>query len=213
MTLSNIFILASVAIYLLGVIPYFYHIFHGRVVPHAFSWTVWTILATINTIGLITHIGLGFSIIMPIVGTLTVTFWAIIGWFLIKKIQIAIFDYICLFLAFVVVWIVYFRWFWQAVIPSIFVDLLILAPTIRKLWHDPRTEDLSAWLGAAISRLCFVLSLGTYAFHMDNIWWWYTVVINLIVALVIFYRTRYMERWINRIKSIFSLFALKKKLW
>ncbi|MBX9809956.1 hypothetical protein K2X92_06205, partial [Candidatus Gracilibacteria bacterium] len=79
MTLSNILIIASVVVYLLGVIPYFYHIFHGRVVPHAFSWSVWTILSTINTIGLISHIGLHYSIIMPIVSTLVVTFGAIIG--------------------------------------------------------------------------------------------------------------------------------------
>lgn len=213
MTLSNIFIVLSILVYLIGTIPYLYHIFHGRVVPHAFSWTVWTVLSTINTVWLVSHTGLTYLSIAPIISTIVLFFWAIVGWFMIKKIKIMFFDYVCLFLAALVVWIVYFKWLSHAIIPSIIVDLLILAPTIRKLWDIPRSEDLLGWLGSGISKLFFICSLGTYAFSFDNIWWWYVVVVNLVVGLLIFYRTRYVENWINRIKNLFSLFALKKKLW
>ncbi|MBX9809677.1 hypothetical protein K2X92_04795 [Candidatus Gracilibacteria bacterium] len=213
MTLSNIFIVLSILVYLIGTIPYLYHIFHGRVVPHAFSWTVWTVLSTINTVGLVSHTGLTYLSIAPIISTIVLFFGAIVGWFMIKKIKIMFFDYVCLFLAALVVGIVYFKGLSHAIIPSIIVDLLILAPTIRKLWDIPRSEDLLGWLGSGISKLFFICSLGTYAFSFDNIWWWYVVVVNLVVGLLIFYRTRYVENWINRIKNLFSLFALKKKLW
>lgn len=54
--LTDFFITLSILFYLIGIIPYMYHIFHGRVVPHAFSWTVWTILSAVNTAGLISNV-------------------------------------------------------------------------------------------------------------------------------------------------------------
>ncbi len=211
MTLTIFFIILSILFYLFGAIPYFYHIFHGRVVPHPFSWTVWAILASINTVGLISHTGLNYLSISPIIWALALCFWAVIGWFLIKKVHITYFDYICLFFALCVIWIAYFHWLAKAIIPSIFVDLLILGPTLRKLWITPRSEDLLGWLGAGISKFFLLCSLGTYAFSFDNFWWWYAVVINLLVSILIFYRTRYVENWINRIRNIFSWLVLKKK--
>ncbi len=211
MTLTIFFIILSILFYLLGAIPYFYHIFHGRVVPHPFSWTVWAILAAINTAWLISHTGLNYLSITPIIGTWSWFFWAVIGWFMIKKVKITMFDYICLLLAICVIGIAYFYWLAKAIIPSVCVDLLILAPTLRKLWITPRSEDLLGWLGAGISKFFLLCSLGSYAFSFDNFWWWYAVVINFLVSILIFYRTRYVENWINRIRSIFSWLVLKKK--
>ena len=49
MTLSLFFVILGTLIYLVGFLPYIYHVFHGRVVPHPFSWTIWCILSGINT--------------------------------------------------------------------------------------------------------------------------------------------------------------------
>ncbi len=211
--ITDIFITLSILFYLIGIIPYMYHIFHGRVVPHAFSWTIWTILSAVNTAGLVSHIWLSYLTVVPIISTIALFFWAVIGWFMIKKIKVVLFDYICLCLALFVVGIVYMKGLSHAIIPSIIVDLLILAPTIRKLWDDPRSEDLIGWLGSGISKLFFIFSLGVVAFSFDNIWWWYVVIVNMSVALLIFYRTRYVENWFNRMRNLRSIFALKKKLW
>lgn len=213
MNFSLFFVILSIIFYLLGIIPYLYHTFHGRVVPHAFSWTVWAILSAINTLVLISHTGLNSLSISPIIGTLSLCIGAIIGWFLIWKVQITFFDYFCLFLALSVVGIAYFFWLLQAIIPSVCVDLLLLAPTVRKFWKTPRSEDAWGWLGAGVSKLFLLLSLGTSALSFENLWWWYAVIINLAMAIVIFYRTRYMENWINRIRFLLERFALKKKLW
>jgi hypothetical protein len=213
MSLTLLFVILSVIIYLMGFIPYMYHVFHGRVVPHAFSWTVWAILWAVNTLGLIQNEWVSYVSLSPLVSTVVVTFGAIIWWYYIKKIDISSFDYICLFLALFVIWIAYFYWLSQAIIPSIFVDLLLLTPTVKKFWRTPRSEDISWWLGAAISRFFLLLSLGAGAFSFSNFWWWYAVIINLLVAVVLFYRTRYTERLVYRIRKITDFFALKKKLW
>ena len=213
MSLTLIFVTLSVIIYLMGFVPYMYHVFHWRVVPHPFSWTVWAILWAVNTLGLIQNIGVSYVSLSPLVSTVVVTFGAIVWWIFIKKVSITYFDYICLSLALSVIWIAYFFWLSKAIIPSVFVDLLLLAPTVKKFWKTPRSEDISWWLGAATSRFFLLLSLGAGALSFSNFWWWYAVVINLLVSIILFYRTRYTETLVYRIRKIAWFFALKKKLW
>lgn len=211
--ITDIFITLSILFYLIGIIPYLYHTFHGRVIPHPFSWTVWAILAFVNTLALFYQVGFDFLLLAPAISSIALCFWAVIWWFMVKNIQITYLDYIFLFLGVAVIGFAYFKWLYSAIIPSICVDLLILAPTLRKLWDNPRSEDLIGWLGAGISKLFFILSLGMGAFSFSNTWWWYTFIVNMLVALVIFYRTRYTETWLYMFKKVFSIFALKKKLW
>ena len=49
----TIFAILSAVLYLAGFLPYIYQTFRGRVVPHAFSWTVWAIISAINTYSLL----------------------------------------------------------------------------------------------------------------------------------------------------------------
>ncbi len=213
MSLSIFFITFSIVFYLMGAIPYVYHIFHGRVVPHPFSYTVWAILSIINTILLIYNAGISYLIVAPIISTLFLCFWSVVGWLLLKKVKISLFDYLCLALAIVVIAIAYSFGLEDAIIPSICVDLLLLAPTVKKFWKNPRSEDVLGWLGAGISKLFLLCSLWLYAISYDNIWWWYSMIVNLGVALVIYKRTQFTENWMNKIKSVVSIFAVKKKLW
>lgn len=74
MTITIFFSTLSILFYLIGIVPYIYHIFHGRVVPHPFSWTVWAILAVINTLGLISHAGMNYLTISPIIATVALCF-------------------------------------------------------------------------------------------------------------------------------------------
>ncbi len=50
---SLLFIILSIVIYLIGFLPYIYRVFHGRVVPHPFTWTIGAILVSINTLQLL----------------------------------------------------------------------------------------------------------------------------------------------------------------
>lgn len=190
----------SAIIYLVGFVPYIYHAFHGKVVPHPFSWTIWAILSTVNTFAIISKTGLTFELISPIVSTTSLFLWAIVWWFKFYEIRITAFDYSCLLLAVFIILIAYFFGVSHAIIPSIIVDMIVLSPSIKKIWVTPESEDVSGWIGAGTSRLLFLLSLGWWMFSFSSFWFWYSVIINYIVAVLIIRRTLYMKNWYHRLK-------------
>lgn len=96
MNSSTIFIILSILVYLVGFIPYIYHVFYGRVVPHPFTWTIGVILVSINTIQLWSTEGLSIALISPLMRIVALTIGVTLGWYYIRKIRINIFDYICL---------------------------------------------------------------------------------------------------------------------
>lgn len=178
------FAITSSILYLCGLIPYLYQVFHGRVVPHAFSWTVWAILSSINTYNLYHLDGLKVSLISPITRTSMLTIGAIIAWFFIKKIQIWWIDYISILLAIVCFYIAVHYGSQDAIIPTIIVDILVLIPTLKKVWNDPYSEALSAWFLVIFSQAFLLLSLDDITWS-NSLFWIYVMLINAFVAIYI----------------------------
>ena len=75
---SLFFVILGTAFYAIGFVPYVYHIFYGRVVPHPFSWTVWCILSGINTLVLFSTDGVDSTLITPIFRTLALSLGAVL---------------------------------------------------------------------------------------------------------------------------------------
>lgn len=196
---SLIFILLSIIIYLIGFVPYIYHVFHGRVVPHPFTWTIGTILVSINTIQLWITEGVSIALVSPLMRIVALTIGVTLGWYYIRKIRINIFDYICLCFAVIVILIACIFGVSQAIIPTIFIDILVLAPTLKKIWLNPHSEDSLAWVAAGLSLFFLLCSMSVYTFE-SMIFWVYSMSMNLIVAIFIIYRTRYMDQWTERVK-------------
>ncbi len=212
--MNSILIFSSIAtiIYLIGFIPYVYHIFHGRVVPHPFSWTIWCLFSLANLSILFTTDGLSLSIIPVLIRSVALLFWAIIWWFLIKKISIGKTDYIALWLAICVIFFMRFFDTEAAIFSMIAIDLLVLSPTLRKIWNNPESEDPLAWIMSAFSVGCFLLSLEHISFL--NAWFWgYLVCVNFLVAILIYRRKLYLANYKHLFLRFFSSFALKKKFW
>jgi hypothetical protein len=212
MNLSYIFITLAVLFYCIGTIPYFYHIFRANVVPHPFSWTVWCIFSLMN--GYILYQNYGLSILHILVGlrTITLCVWAIIGWYNLSKISIGRIDIIALVLAIGMIFVMKYLWLNEATLSMILIDFLVLIPTLKKIWINPRSEDSIIWLTSAVSFLFFVLSFPTIDFA--NAWFWiYVFLINCLVALLVYRRTLYLSNWKNILKKHLNYFALKKKLW
>jgi len=46
----------------------------------------------------------------------------------------------------------------------ILIDFLILAPSLKKIWMYPETEDTLAWLMAGCSGLFMVITLPDFSF-------------------------------------------------
>jgi hypothetical protein len=79
------------------------------VVPHPFTWTIGVILVSINTIQLWVTDGMSISLVSPLMRIVALSIGVAVGWYYIRKIQINMFDYICLGLAVVVIGI---AWIW-----------------------------------------------------------------------------------------------------
>jgi hypothetical protein len=188
------FAILGAVLYLVGFVPYVYHIFHGRVVPHAFSWTVWTILWGINTYILIGWGMLDVSSVTPIVRTISLSIGAVIGWFLISRVHITRVDIVAIVLGALCLGIAYIYGAHNAIIPTILVDILILIPTLRKIHDDPDTEDALTWLLVMFSHAATLLSLPTHTLE-NSLFWAYVMCMNLLVATYITYRKKVFHSW------------------
>ena len=212
--MNSVLIFSSIAtiIYLIGFIPYVYHIFHGRVVPHPFSWTVWCLFSLANLSILVTTDGFSLSVLPVFIRSFALLLWAIIGWFLIKKISIGRIDYIALWLAICVIILMRFFDADEAILCMIVIDLLVLSPTLRKIWDNPESEDPLAWIMSGLCMWCFLLSLDQISF-LNAGFWSYLFCINFLVAILIYRRKIYLANYKHLFLRFFSSFALKKKFW
>lgn len=90
--------------------------------------------------------------------------------------------------------------------------MLVIAPTLKKIWLNPHSEESLAWVTAGFSLFFLLCSMRIYTFE-SVIFWIYDMLLNLGVAVFIIYRTRYMDRWTSRVKSFFaSILAFTSKV-
>lgn len=205
-----IFAITSIIIYFYGFIPYIYHVYHGRVCPHPFSWTVLIILSVINTFWFIATSGIDLSSSLLVIRTGCLCIWAVIWWIFIRRVEINYFDYLCLFLGICSIGIVYFFGISKAIIPTILIDVLVLSPTLKKIWITPHSEDSLAWITTMFSQFFFLLSLSAFTVE-STLYWIYVMIVNGGVAVFIILRTRYLDRWSVRIWRFFSFFFSRGK--
>lgn len=205
------FAFLSGIVYLAGFVPYIYHVFHGRVIPHAFSWSVWLILGSINTYTLYTSEWLTASLFGPIVRIVALLIGSVIAWMYISKIHITLSDKLAIILAVLCIIVASTVGVSHAIIPTILVDILVLMPTLRKVWENPFSEDALTWLLIVFSQACTLLSLGTYSVE-NSLFWAYLLVSNALVALFIWQRQCYIENGhVHTLPVVKILLALKEK--
>lgn len=203
MTQSIIFATISIFLYYLGFIPYIYHVFHGRVVPHPFSWTIWFIFSLTNLYILIVTTGLEASFYSLLARSFALCIGVFCGWWFIKKISITRFDYLSILFALFVIVFINLYGMKQAIIAMIITDMIVLMPTLRKIWIDPRTEDTMAWFMTALSQGCLLMSLPFFSFE-NSFFWFYAICANLSVGLFIhILRKQREKRLIIRIENLY----------
>lgn len=210
MTLSAFFIILSSLFYLVGIIPYFYHVFHGRVVPHPFSWTIWFLFAATSGYFVFLTEGFSYSLIPVVIRTTALLIGSFLGWFYIRKIRIGFSDYLTLFLAIAIITWTKILGVDGTIVFMIIIDFLILFPSLKKIWINPASEDVIAWVLAPISIGFFLLSLRDISFSNAG-YYLYDMLLNAWVALFIYKRKLYMSSWKYFFQKWFYFFALKKK--
>lgn len=206
LTWALFFSILGALLYLVWFIPYIYHAFHGRVVPHPFSWTVWAILSTINTYALYLDSGMTETLLPTIVRSIALIIGMCVGWYMIHRIQINWFDYLCISLGIGCLLIAYLYGAENAIIPTILVDILVLSPTLKKIWRDPDSEDIFAWVLTVFSQACVLLSIGHYTVE-NSLFWAYVMSVNALVALLIYRRRIFVASWRYKIENFLG------KIW
>ncbi|MBP9812205.1 hypothetical protein KBC86_02400 [Candidatus Gracilibacteria bacterium] len=218
MTQEILFASLSIFLYFLGFIPYIYHVFHGRVVPHPFTWTIWFIFSVTNLFIFIETTGIEPTFYSILARTLALFLGLSCGWWFLRKISLSAFDYVSLLLALLVILAMYLFGLREAVILMVIIDIIVLLPTIKKIWREPRTEDALAWFTTALSQGSLLMSLPFLSFE-NAFFWLYAICANLSVGLFIHLLIKKRESTlIGRVKYYVLmkkhdfLLALKNKL-
>jgi len=174
---------------LVSLIPYLRDIISGQTRPSRSSWTIWTILNVIALAGQWAA-GARASLIFTLVATLACTI--ILGLALKnKQDHFSRIDVLCLIIAAagLVGWYIS-RDPLVALILIVVVDAMGLVPTLHKIYIDPSSETLSAWILSAIGGGLAAVAVGSIDFTLI-LYPGYIFVANLLTcALIVASRRR-----------------------
>lgn len=186
MDIGLLLAISAIIIYIIGAFPYMYDTVKGKVIPHPFSWGVWLILISLNLSTLYTSDVWWWAFLPIIVRMSFILFWTISWIILIKKININWFDYLCLFLSIISI-LVFYSWVDYAVFITIITAMFVIAPTIKKIWNNPKSEDVFLWFCVFLSQALLLLSIENKTVE-NTAFWIYTMVENLLICFLILLR-------------------------
>jgi len=192
MSLKLLFGLFSIALALIGYIPYIQDILAHKTKPHAFSWLVWAILSAIAFgIQLTKHGGPG-AWLMGF--TACITFFIFLLASKYGEKNIVLLDWACLSLSLIALglWVLVDKPL-ESVLLIAFVDAVGgFVPTFRKAFPKPYEETLILYYLYAVSLGCSLLALQSFtlitAFYPASF-----VAINLLMATFLSIRRRQLR--------------------
>jgi hypothetical protein len=154
----------AVALGLFGYVFYVRGILQGKVKPHAFTWFVWGILTAIAFCAQIVEGGGPGAWVTGVTAIFSFGF-ATVGLSASSRVFITQSDWIFLISALLAIPIWYFTGdpLWSVIIITI-VDAVAFAPTFRKAFFNPETEN--GWT-YVLSGLKFIVSL----FALETLTW------------------------------------------
>lgn len=162
MPYKEIFALVAIGITLFAYFPYIRSILLGVIVPHLFSWIIWSLVTvSVFVAQLVEGGGAGA---WPIAVTSSITiFVAFVAYFKTEKVYIKKMDWFFLILAFsaIPIWFFTANALWAVVILTT-VDALGYFTTIRKSFVRPREESALFFFLFSIRNGLIVLALETY---------------------------------------------------
>ncbi|MBP9816716.1 MAG: hypothetical protein KBD05_01690 [Candidatus Pacebacteria bacterium] len=158
---KNILAIASTIVGLVSFAPYLWQILKRETKPHAYTWLIWTITQGIVAAGIWFGGGgiLAFAMVLYALCALTV--FILSFWYGTKNITRG--DGILLLVAIAAIFV------WQgldnpvlAVIIATAIDLIGYAPTFRKSFSEPWSENILAWIGYTLSPIVALFSIVEY---------------------------------------------------
>lgn len=136
----------AVAIGMLGYLFYIRGILKGEVKPHSFTWSVWGILTSIAFFAQVTDGGGPGAWVTGATAAMSFIF-AIVGLGASSRAYIKKNDWIIFIftLLAIPIWLVTENPLWAVVLITI-IDAAAFAPTFRKAYHYPKTENVWTYL-------------------------------------------------------------------
>lgn len=157
--------MASVAVYMVGSIPYYIDIVRGRTKPERAAWWIWTLLGIIAFAAQVAS-GATWSALVTLIGTLDVFAIAVLS----LKHGYGSFgarDVVGVTIATLAValWAVTDKPI-IALLLTISADLVGYALVSMKAWQSPYSETLVAWVASTVASVLGVLAAGHASFEV-----------------------------------------------
>lgn len=170
-------------------VPYILGILRGKTTPNRATWLIWTVVSFMLGTSYYAS-GANHTIWVPViyaVSSLVIAIFSIKygkdGW--------ARLDKYCLFIAGIsmILW-----WMFSspliALIINLFIDFIGALPTIRKAYHEPESEDRTAWTLLFIGNTANMFAVEDWTFRIA-VYPIYMFIVNGLIITLLFVRRSY----------------------
>ena len=158
------FILGIIAVIigLLGYVFYIRGIIKGEVKPHAFTWSVWGVLTSIAFIAQVVEGGGPGAWVTGVTALMSFVF-ALIGLGASSRAYIVKSDWIFFISALITIpiWLLTGNPLWSVIIITV-IDVVAFAPTFRKAFKHPNTENIWTYLLSGIKFIFGIWALESF---------------------------------------------------
>lgn len=179
---------------LVGYIPYIRDILKGNTKPHLYSWFIW-LFVTLIAFALQVSGGAGTASLVTLSAALMCIVVLVLGFRNKCQVVIKKVDTIFLVLALIALglWLIADQPILSAILTTL-VDLLGFAPTVRKSWEDPYSENLLFYYLNSTRFALAVVALQNYSIvtALYPVTW---LAANLLFAVMLLVRRRAMPNF------------------
>jgi hypothetical protein len=169
-------------------VPYIIDIIKGKTQPHLYSWLVWTILQVVGSFAHFSDGG-GYGSLPLAVGALSCLTILLLSFKYGTK-NINRFDFICLVLSFISIYLYFIiKNPLATVILIVIADTIGFLPTMRKGFEEPYSETLSTWSISFTSNFLGLLALQRYT-TVTVLYTSVLMVTNLVMFLILYFRRK-----------------------
>ena len=193
---ESLFLIIAFLISIIDLFFYWKGIFRGEIIPHPFTFFIWTVILTISSLELIR--GEEWRWVLSIsIPTMSCFFALIFGMSKWKILSINWLDYfffisgICL----IIFWQIEPR-YTHVLIVMIVIDATAYASSFKKAWIAPFTENSLPYLISVGVYIATILAISVWNFENLGLWIW-TAGVNFTFACFIFGRQYYVKRFRN----------------
>ncbi len=178
---------------LIGNVPYIIGILKGQIKPHVFSWGMWTLITGIAMVAQWSD-GAGAGMWVMSVTFVICFFVAILAFKVGKKSDITLTDWLALFsvILAIPVWCVTQEPL-TAVIMISMIDFIATYPSIRKGYHKPWDEGVSAYFFANLKFGLSLFALENFTF-VTALYPASIIVVNSVLIVIVLARRRIVTR-------------------